>query len=124
MWIEGEDIEVTKLLEPLEVDLKSGRNLITRRLSRGVVADCFAKSEAKSTYAIVGNPGIGKSWTLIYALQQALLYENVCVFFASKKLEPRLCAFARTTRYLHGETTSNYGKTIVTATFFVIPTYC
>jgi hypothetical protein len=26
--------------------------MITRRLSRGVVADCFDKSEAESTYAI------------------------------------------------------------------------
>jgi hypothetical protein len=39
-----EDIEVTKLVAPIAVDIKSGRNLITRRLSRGVVADCFDKS--------------------------------------------------------------------------------
>ena len=63
----------------MAVDRKSGCNLMTRRLSRGVVADCFAKSEECRTYAMVGNPGIGKSWTLIYALQQALLYENACV---------------------------------------------
>ena len=73
----GEDLEVTTLLRPLAVDKFSGLNLITRRLSRGVVADCFTKSKAGSTYAIVGNPGIGKSWTLVYALQQALLYDNV-----------------------------------------------
>ena len=81
----GEDIEVTKLVEPLDIDRKSGRNLITRRLSRGVVADCFARSEMDSTYAIVGSPGIGKSWTLIYALQQALLYENACVLLCFQK---------------------------------------
>ena len=81
----GEDIEVTKLVKPLEVDKFSGLNLITRRLSRVVVADCFAKSKAGSTYAIVGNPGIGKSWTLIYALQQALLYENVCVLLCFQR---------------------------------------
>jgi hypothetical protein len=81
----GEDIEVTKLVEPFAVDRKSGYNLITRRLSRGVVADCFAKSEFCSTYAIVGNPGIGKSWTLLYALQQALLYDNVCVLLCFQK---------------------------------------
>jgi hypothetical protein len=81
----GEDIEVTKLVEPFAVDQKSGHNLITRRLSRGVVADCFAKSELCSTYAIVGNPGIGKSWTLICALQQALLYDNVCVLLCFQK---------------------------------------
>ena len=81
----GEDLEVTKLVEPLAVDESSGCNLITRRLSRGVVADCFAKSKRRSTYAIVGNPGIGKSWTLIYALQQALLYDNVCVLLCFQK---------------------------------------
>jgi hypothetical protein len=75
----GEDIEVTKLLQPLAVDDSSGRNLVTRRLSRGVVADCLAKSKRRSNYVIVGNPGIGKSWNLIYTLQQALLYENACV---------------------------------------------
>jgi hypothetical protein len=56
-------------------------NMITRRLSRGVVSQCFGETKSKSTLAIVGNPGIGKSWTLIYALQQAMLYENVCVLF-------------------------------------------
>jgi hypothetical protein len=81
----GEDIEVTKLLQPLAVDDCSGCNLITRRLSRGVVSDCLAKSQRRSTYAIVGNPGIGKSWTLIYALQQALLYENVCILLCFQK---------------------------------------
>ena len=34
---------------------------------------------------MVGNPGIGKSWTLIYALQQALLYENACVLLCFQK---------------------------------------
>ena len=81
----GEDLEATTLLRPLAVDKFSGLNLITRRLSRGVVADCFKKSKAGSTYAIVGNPGIDKSWTLIYALQQALLYDNVCVLLCFQK---------------------------------------
>jgi hypothetical protein len=81
----GEDIEVTKLVEPLAIDQLNGVNLITRRLSRGVVADCFARSKRRSTYAIVGNPGIGKSWTLLYALQQALLYDNVCVLLCFQK---------------------------------------
>ena len=77
----GEDIEVTKLLDPFCFDRFNGNNLITRRLSRGVVADCFERSKAGSTYAIVGSLGIGKSWTLIYTLQQALLHENACVLF-------------------------------------------
>ena len=76
---------VTELLEPLDVDIGNGHKLITRRLSRGVVADCFDKSRSGSTYAITGNPGIGKSWTLVYALQQALLYENACVLLCYQK---------------------------------------
>ena len=81
----GEDIEVTKLPNPFHVDVHNGNNLITRRLSRGVVAECFERSKAGSTHAIVGSPGIGKSWTLIYTLQQALLYENACVLFCFQK---------------------------------------
>ena len=53
------------------VDRDGGHKLITRRLSRGD--------------AITGNPGIGKSWTLIYALQQTLLYENACVLLCFQK---------------------------------------
>jgi hypothetical protein len=77
----GEDIEVTQLQSEFFPDVKNGKNLISRRFSRGVVGDCFHRSEFASDYAMVGSPGIGKSWTLIYALQQALLDENVCVFF-------------------------------------------
>jgi hypothetical protein len=54
-------------------------------LSRGVVADCFNKSKRGSIYALVGSPGIGKSWNLIYALQQALLYQNACVILWFQK---------------------------------------
>jgi hypothetical protein len=88
----GEDVEVTHLQSTFYVDNLHGTNLITRRLSRGVVGDCFERSEAHSIYAIVGSPGIGKSWTLIYALQQALLYVNVCVlFYFSKYHEAIAC---------------------------------
>jgi hypothetical protein len=80
----GEDIEVTKLTGKFP-GIVGGLNLITRRLSRGVVSQCFGESKSESTLAIVGNPGIGKSWTLIYALQQAMLYENVCVVFCFPK---------------------------------------
>jgi hypothetical protein len=68
---------------------------LTRSLSRGVIADCNKKSRSESTYAIVGNPGIGKSWTLIYALQQALLYENVCVLFSFQKSGDALVCIRR-----------------------------
>jgi hypothetical protein len=81
----GEDVEVTKMQGTFPIDETNGNSLITRRLSRGVVADCFAKSKRHGIYAIVGNVGIGKSWTLIYALQQALLYENACVVLCFHK---------------------------------------
>jgi hypothetical protein len=56
--------------------------LLTRPESRGVIAECF---QGDSTSAIIGSPGIGKSWTLLYALQQSLLYEEkIVLFFASK----------------------------------------
>jgi hypothetical protein len=77
----GHDLEVTKLPCEFPLDLFNGKNLITRSLSRGVVADCFEHSKPGSVHAIVGSPGIGKSWSLIYALQQALLFENACVMF-------------------------------------------
>jgi hypothetical protein len=82
----GHDLEVTELPSEIPVDLLNGKNLITRNLSRGVVADCFEHSKPGSNYAIVGSPGIGKSWSLIYALQQALLFENACVMFCFQKL--------------------------------------
>jgi hypothetical protein len=64
----GHDVEVTRLKEPFYLDWNSGKNLITRSLSRGVVADCFRRSKRGTNHGIVGNPGIGKSWTLLYAL--------------------------------------------------------
>ena len=94
----GEDIEVTKLVAPFALDISNGCNLITRRLSRGVVADCFDKSKLGSTYAMVGNPGIGKSWTLIYALQQALLYENACVLLCFQKDSMAIVCLRRNNR--------------------------
>jgi hypothetical protein len=81
----GHDLEVTELPLAFPIDRKNGRNLITRSLSRGVVADCYEHSKPGSVHAIVGSPGIGKSWSLIYALQQALLFENVCVLYCFQK---------------------------------------
>ena len=59
--------------------------MLTRRFSRGVVASCFGSSKPGSSLAITGSPGTGKSWTLVYALQQALLYENACVLVFLQK---------------------------------------
>jgi hypothetical protein len=88
----GHDLEVTALPNEFPLDFFHGRNLITRSLSRGVVGDCFKESMSGSVHSIVGAPGIGKSWNLIYALQQALLCENVCVmFFFQKKGRAWVC---------------------------------
>jgi hypothetical protein len=85
-------LEVTVLPSEFPLDFFNGRNLITRSLSRGVVGDCFKESMSGSVHSIVGVPGIGKSWNLIYALQQALLFENVCVmFFFQKKGRAWVC---------------------------------
>jgi hypothetical protein len=81
----GHDLEVTELEQDFPIDRLSGKNLITRSLSRGVVGDCFEHSVRHSTYSIVGTPGIGKSWNLIYALQQSLLYENACIALCFQK---------------------------------------
>ena len=91
----GEDVEVIKLLHSFHIDVHNGNHLISRRLSRGVVADCFEQSELGSTNAIVGSSGIGKSWTLIYTLQQALLYENACVVFCFQKLSKAIVCIRR-----------------------------
>jgi hypothetical protein len=94
----GHDVEVTEVSSNLikASGLKPGdlevANLITRNLSRGIVADCFRRSKESSDYAIVGSPGIGKSWTLLYALQQALLYRGACVvFFQPKRGKAFVC---------------------------------
>jgi hypothetical protein len=97
----GDDVEVTKsLLSIFDVDehtdevplvlpdtteAYSSYNLVTRPQSRGVVTNCFAALKKASTFAITGSPGIGKSWTLLYALQQALLYDNATVIFWQQK---------------------------------------
>jgi hypothetical protein len=101
----GEDVEVTEGLAhfPILKQTEPTFDLITRRLSRGVVANCFGESEPSSTLAITGSPGIGKSMTLLYALQQALLFENACViFFLQQRRDAHLyirrngCIFAWT----------------------------
>jgi hypothetical protein len=56
--------------------------LITRPESCGVVSSCF---DFKDTSAIVGSPGIGKSWQLLYALQQALMFDGANVMLLVPK---------------------------------------
>jgi hypothetical protein len=82
----GEDVEETKLRNStFGMRPKTDRALLTRHLSRGVVSDCFGSTTLGSSLAIMGATGMGKSWTLVYALQQALLYDGACVIFFQQK---------------------------------------
>mmetsp|Transcript_14131 Transcript_14131/g.33856 ORF Transcript_14131/g.33856 Transcript_14131/m.33856 type:complete len:751 (+) Transcript_14131:249-2501(+) len=64
--------------------------LLTRAQSRGVVAQCVDRLEHTArTAAVVGSPGIGKSWLLLYALQQALLYEEAIVLIQASNVDTR-----------------------------------
>lgn len=83
----GEDIECTPL-SFISITLGPGSRmpLLTRPETRGIVAETFHRFRKKagdngSVSAIVGTPGIGKSWTLFYALQQALHYDGASVLF-------------------------------------------
>jgi hypothetical protein len=83
----GEDMEVTSIGLDLGVGYAldgTADYLITRRVSRGVVAEAL-KLPPRATKSIVGSPGIGISWTLIYALQQALMYDGSRVLFLPSK---------------------------------------
>jgi hypothetical protein len=80
-------LEATPLTFLFDIDKikdNTTKFLVTRPESRGVVACCFARQD---TSAIVGFPGIGKSWQLIYALQQALLYDGANVVLCAGKEE-------------------------------------
>jgi hypothetical protein len=113
--MKGHDIEVTQMNSAFQVDKQSGTNLITRSLSRGVVADCFHCSREESIHTITGNPGIGKSWTLVYALQQALLYENACVMICFQKVGAALVCIRRDNQifvWYNNDKSLNYDCTI------------
>jgi hypothetical protein len=79
-FMKGHGVEATALTNLFKIDknavLGETKYLLTRPQSRGVVSSCF---HFKTTSAIVGSPGIGKSWSLLFALQQALLYDGAVV---------------------------------------------
>jgi hypothetical protein len=78
-------VEVTENdLTVLSIE-SNASNLLTRRLSRGVMASCFRVITPRAVLAITGSPGIGKTWTLLYGLQQALLYKEAYVLFFKQK---------------------------------------
>jgi hypothetical protein len=93
----GADVEITQVDSDFRVGTvrsASATHLITRRLSRGVVAECLGMF-AEDIFAIVGCPGIGKSWALIYALQQLLLQDGACVLFFAAKDKMALACIRR-----------------------------
>jgi hypothetical protein len=78
--MKGYGVEATKLTDSFNIETLCDGDpppyLITRPKSRGVVMSCF---DMKYTSSIVGSPGIGKSYNLLYALQQALLFDGANV---------------------------------------------
>jgi hypothetical protein len=79
----GHGVEQTTIINNFGIDnSKSGdKNLLTRPESRGIVGKALTGA-LRETCEMVGSPGIGKSWSLLYALQQACLFDgaNVCLF--------------------------------------------
>jgi hypothetical protein len=93
----GADVEVTKVDSDFNIGnvvSASAAHLITRRLSCGVVSESL-NMPTRDTRAIVGCTGIGKSWTLLYALQQLLLYNGACVLFYADKAKIALACMRR-----------------------------
>jgi hypothetical protein len=79
----GHEVEQTTIVNNYKIDnSKDGAtNLLTRPESRGLVGKALT-GQLRTTCEMVGSPGIGKSWSLLYALQQACLFDgaNVCLF--------------------------------------------
>jgi hypothetical protein len=81
----GEGIECTTLESiPTGVDPNDkSSELLTRPESSGVVSDVFHRfaneaNDGEWVVAVTGLTGIGKSWTLLYALQQLCIYDGAC----------------------------------------------
>jgi hypothetical protein len=80
----GHGVEHAKIVNNFKIDTsKDGAtNLLTRPESRSLVGKALT-GDLRATCEMVGSPGIGKSWSLLYALQeQACLFDgaNVCLF--------------------------------------------
>jgi hypothetical protein len=84
----GHGVEQTTIINNFGIDDKeNGKNLLTRPESRGIVGKALT-GELRETCEMVGSPGIGKSWSLLYALQQACLFDgaNVCLFVSKDSM--------------------------------------
>jgi hypothetical protein len=82
----GYGVEATHMIGLLDIKREEAHvkswNLLTHPQSRGSIATCFDTRDAS---LMIGSPGIGKSWSLLYALQQALLYNNALVLLYACK---------------------------------------
>jgi hypothetical protein len=99
----GEDVEVTPLLSNFGINAQHndpnrtsyGTTLLTRRLSRGIVLNTYREFQqfpTLRTICMTGNRGIGKSYTLLFALQQAMLYNKMCVvLYIQKEQKAIIC---------------------------------
>ncbi len=108
----GEGIECTKLTSiPTKINPRDKScDLLTRPESRGVVSDVFHRFAREprrgSVAAITGSAGIGKSWTLFYALQQALLYDGATVLFYFQKQDKAVMYLRRNNKMYAWTSTS------------------
>jgi hypothetical protein len=98
----GEDVEVTELESEFSLCEEKGRNLVTRRLSRGVVADCFAKSTLRSNYAIVGSAGVGRHGHLSTRCSRHCFTTMHVLFYAAGMVQTCLLASDETIKYTYG----------------------
>jgi hypothetical protein len=80
----GYGVEATPMIGLLDIESQDSDpaswNLLTHPESRGAVATCL---DSMRTSLMIGSPGIGKSFSLLYALQQALLYDRALVLLYS-----------------------------------------
>jgi hypothetical protein len=64
---------------------------------------------------VVGSPGIGKSWSLIYGLQQALLYHEAFVVFTTQKNQHHFICICRQAKVFVG---TSHGPHILQSEIF------
>eukprot|EP00550_Attheya_septentrionalis_P006582 CAMPEP_0198289198 /NCGR_PEP_ID=MMETSP1449-20131203/7477_1 /TAXON_ID=420275 /ORGANISM="Attheya septentrionalis, Strain CCMP2084" /LENGTH=677 /DNA_ID=CAMNT_0043987495 /DNA_START=20 /DNA_END=2053 /DNA_ORIENTATION=- len=85
----GHGVEHTTIGNNFKIDNSKvgATNLLSRPESRGIVGKALT-GQVRGTCEMVGSPGIGKSWSLLYALQQGCLFDgaNVCLFVSNHKI--------------------------------------
>jgi hypothetical protein len=91
----GHGVEATKVIDLFDIDygFEDQKNvyLLTFPEIRGAVGAC---SDFQASSFLVGAPGIGKSWSLLYCLQQALLYDDAKVLLYADN-SSSACVFQR-----------------------------